>query len=343
MALSVKELRSGACRLVDDEGRSLADVNRFLAALEIRGLSPRTVRAYAFDCLALYRWLEAAGKAVATLRQPDLLDFVAAQRAEDAQPSSINRRLVTCRLLYRFITGQELPDGPGALAPSAHYTGRGRDRSLGLHLLRRMGKLKLRVKQPRKIVEPLSREQVCAFLRSLRRYRDLAIVHLMLLCGLRSQEVLALCIRDVSFEERQLRVRGKGGKERILPLPDLAVLSLGDYLRFERPARCKAQSIFVVLQGRLRGCPMTAAGLRSLFRQRRRNADLAVANPHRFRHTFGADMARAGVRLPFLQRLMGHASAQTTLGYVQLSMSDLADEYRRALREIQKRYPSESS
>jgi site-specific recombinase XerD len=154
--------------------------------------------------------------------------------------------------------------------------------------------------------------------------------------------VLALCIRDVSFEERRLRVHGKGGNDRLLPLPDLAVLSLGDYLRFERPARCKAQSVFVVLQGRLRGCPMTSAGLRSLFRQRRQKPDLAMANPHRFRHTFGADMARAGVRLPFLQRLMGHASAQTTLGYIQLSMSDLADEYRRAVRELEKRYPTAS-
>jgi integrase/recombinase XerD len=83
---------------------------------------------------------------------------------------------------------------------------------------------------------------------------------------------------------------------------------------------------------------MSLSGLRSLFRHRRRDHTVARANPHRFRHTFGADMARAGVRLPILQRLMGHADESTTLRYIELSMADIADEYRRAGEEIQRRY-----
>lgn len=83
---------------------------------------------------------------------------------------------------------------------------------------------------------------------------------------------------------------------------------------------------------------MTPAGLRSLFRHRRRRRVLAIANPHRFRHTFGADMARAGVRLPILQQMMGHADLKTTLQYVRLSMADVADEFRRALKKIASRY-----
>jgi integrase len=83
---------------------------------------------------------------------------------------------------------------------------------------------------------------------------------------------------------------------------------------------------------------MTPAGLRSLFRQRRRQPTLAIANPHRFRHTFGTDMARAGVGLPVLQRLMGHADMKTTLQYIELSMIDVADEYRRALATIEGRF-----
>ena len=84
---------------------------------------------------------------------------------------------------------------------------------------------------------------------------------------------------------------------------------------------------------------MSLSGLRSLFRHRRRTSLLANANPHRFRHTFGADMARAGVRLPILQRMMGHAYPTTTLQYIRLSMEDIANEYHRALKEIEKRYP----
>ena len=83
---------------------------------------------------------------------------------------------------------------------------------------------------------------------------------------------------------------------------------------------------------------MTATGLRSLFRHRRLASLLASANAHRFRHTFGTDMARAGVRLPVLQKMMGHADTKTTLQYIRLSMSDIADEYQRAVAEIDKRY-----
>jgi len=63
-----------------------------------------------------------------------------------------------------------------------------------------------------------------------------------------------------------------------------------------------------------------------------------MANAHRFRHTFGADMARAGVRLPILQQMMGHADLKTTLLYIRLSMADVAEEFRRATSKLAGRY-----
>jgi site-specific recombinase XerD len=324
--------------LVGSRRAWLRDGNGFLGALEARGLSPRTLRAYAFDLVKLFRWLSGARKELRTLRQSDLLGFVAAQRQTGAAASSINRRLTVSRLFYRFCTGREMEVGPGVSMPGRHYRGRGRDRVLGLQPIGPSRHARLRVKTPRRVVEPLTRDQVLVFLRSLQRYRDIAIVHLMLLGGLRSCEVLSLRLSDLGIEEGRLRVRGKGDKERILPLPALVLRSLSDYLRFERPVRCSTAQLFVVLQGPRRARPMTAAGLRSLFRQRRREAFVASANPHRFRHTFGADMARAGVRLPILQRMMGHADGATTLRYIQLSMTDVADEYARAIELIRKRY-----
>lgn len=318
--------------------RPIPEANRFLAAVATRGLSRATVRAYGFDLVVLYRWLERNGQSLRALSGELLLAYVAAQQHLGAQPSSINRRLTTARLLYRFCTGRELEQGRGAISPAPHYRGRGRDRALGLHPLPQRRQLALRVKVPRCIVEPLSGTEVRRFLRSLRRYRDLAIVHLMLLCGLRSAEVLQLQIGDVLVEDGQLRVRGKGQRERVLPLPDLVARSVADYVRWERPAACQTRLLFVVLQGRRRGRPMTLPGLRSLFRQRRRDHAIARANPHRFRHTFGADMARSGVRLPILQRMMGHADSSTTLHYIHLSMADIADEYRRVIAELQRRY-----
>lgn len=325
-------------RVVDERGEEVVEANAFLSAVHARGLSANTVRAYAFDLAALYRWLSVAGKSVRDLTHADLLDFIREQRRGGAAPRSINRRLTSARMLYRFCTDQEVPRGRGTSLPAPHYRGRGRERRLGLHLLPRQQRLKLRVQVARTLVEPLRPEQVGLMLGSFRRYRDLGLVQLMLLCGLRSAEVLGLTLFDVSFEEGQVRVRGKGGKERMLPLPQLLVETLRAYLRLERPRRCGCELLFVVLQGSRHGQPMTLAGLRSLFRHRRLQAAMGNANPHRLRHTFGADMARAGVRLAVLQKMMGHDDAATTLQYINLSMADVAAEFRRAMTEIERRY-----
>jgi site-specific recombinase XerD len=336
--VSLRVDRRGQYRLVDARRRPITQANRFLTGVAIRGLSRATVRAYGFDLVVFYRWLIRSRQSLPSLSGDKLLKFVGAQRLVGAQPATINRQLTTVQLFYRFCTGRELDAGRGVLAPSPYYRGRGRDRALGLHSLPRSRQCKLRVRVPRQVVEPLSGTEVRRFLRTLRRYRDLAIVHLMLLCGLRSAEVLSLQQGDVLVEDGQLRIRGKGNRERILPLPHVVARSIASYVRWERPAGSTTARLFVVLQGRRRGSPMTLTGLRSLFRHRRRDYAIARANPHRFRHTFGADMARSGVRLPMLQRLMGHADGMTTLRYIRLSMADIADEYRRAVDEIQRRY-----
>jgi len=320
------------------DGEPLTEATEFLSALKVRGLSPRTVRAYAYDLLIFYRWMRASNRTLRELASADLLNFIAAQRATGAAPKSINRQLSTARLLYRFWMESDLGSGPGVSLPGPYYKGPGRDHYLGIHKLSRRGARKLRVVEPRKLVEPLTPEQVRSFLRSLSRYRDLAIVHFMLLCGLRSREVLQLNLGDIVFGDSQVRVPGKGDRDRALPLPDVLGHALRQYQQLERPRRCSEPRLFVVLQGEQRGRPMTTAGLRSLFRHRRRRGVLAMANPHRFRHTFGADMARAGVRLPILQQMMGHADLKTTLLYVRLSMADVAEEFHRATSKIARRY-----
>lgn len=339
---SVERLR--VCRMGDGrhvllhEECAIREANAFLEAIELRGLARQTIRAYAYDLLLLYRWLLESDDKLCQLTAAKLVQFVASQRRDDASPRSINRRLSTIRLLYRFHFGSD-PGGTHVSLPAPHYKGPGRDHDLGLHALRKRPALQLRVKESRKLVEPLSPDQVQAFFGEVTRYRDLAIVHLMLLCGLRTCEVMRLEMGDVSFRDQKLLIRGKGGRERVIPLPETLAQALRQYIALERPSPSSSHAfLFVVLQGPRRGSPLTAAGLRSLFRHRRQLALLASANAHRFRHTFGTDMARAGVRLPVLQRMMGHADAKTTLQYIQLSMTDIAEEYRRAMRALDKRY-----
>jgi site-specific recombinase XerD len=78
---------------------------------------------------------------------------------------------------------------------------------------------------------------------------------------------------------------------------------------------------------------MTPAALRSLFRHHRQTTSVMKANPHRFRHTFASDMVRAGISLPALMQLMGHAQIQTTMVYIQLSPRDVWEQYARAVAQ----------
>jgi len=173
---------------------------------------------------------------------------------------------------------------------------------------------------------------VARFWASFRTARDLAIVGLMLLQGLRSAEVLALNRDDILLSESQLRVRGKGNKLRFSPLAPETIQLLDHYLRLERPDPC-SPAVFVSLKGPARGTRMTPAGLRSLFRYHRQTTGIQLANPHRFRHTFASDMVRAGVSLPALMQLMGHADIQTTLLYVRVTPQDVYLQYAQAVAQ----------
>ena len=121
---------------------------------------------------------------------------------------------------------------------------------------------RLRIKEPRLNIVPLSVDEVARFWSSFRNARDLAIVGLMLMHGLRSVEVMALNRDDVLLSEGQLRVRGKGNKLRLLPLAPETTQLLDHYLRVERPDPCSA-ALFVVLKGPARGQRITPAGLGS--------------------------------------------------------------------------------
>ena len=178
---------------------------------------------------------------------------------------------------------------------------------------------------------PLSAEEVAKFWESFRTFRDLALVALMLLDGLRFHETLDLQLEDLQLTDAQIRVHGKGNKQRLLPLPAETIQVLQNYLRLERPLTNSA-ALFISLKGPQRGRPMTVAGLRYLFRHHRLRSAVRRANPHRFRHTFGADMVRAGISLPALQQLMGHANIRTTMLYVRLAPRDVWREYARAVQ-----------
>ena len=312
--------------LLDEDGREVAWVNGFLDAQRVRQLSLRSLRAYAYDLLHFARWWEER-QPLSETTESTVLDYARHQLDQHPKPvpQTINHRLGVLRCLYRFHYGHEIPAGQAHLQRS--YTTRS---PLGDGRVRRALTRGLRLRQPQRVIVPLCAEEVARFWRSFRTFRDLALVGLMLLDGLRSCEVLALQLEDLQLAEAQLRVLGKGNKPRPLPLPGETIQVIQNYLHLERPVT-NSRALFVSLKGLKRGLPMTLAGLRSLFRHHRVRSQVLQANPHRFRHTFGADMVRAGISLPALQQLMGHAQIRTTMLYVQIAPQDVWREYARAV------------
>lgn len=330
------DMRGGfsAYRLHNNEGREVGEVNAFLDTQAARGLSPRSLRAYGYSLLNTWKWLASSKRTLSDLCEADLADYVRFQKTAAAKvaPATINHRLTALCCLYRFYTGDDLPAGKGALRTLSHPYHSSVASPSGYLYPARQRRGRFRVRNEHRVVVPLSVTEVRVFLEGFRAWRDLAITGLMLLCGLRSREVIELELGDLNDDQEQIRVRGKGSKDRLVPYPGDLRRLFRKYLEIERPAQITTAKLFVSLKGRSRGQALTTAGLRSLFRHHRRSSRVAKANPHRFRHTFGAEMVRAGILLPALMKLMGHADINTTMRYVELSAEDVRKEFQRVLK-----------
>lgn len=152
----------------------------------------------------------------------------------------------------------------------------------------------------------------------------------MLLGGLRASEVRTLRLADLDMGMRQVKVTGKGSKQRIVPIDRAFFGEVRAYLDGERPKGATTPECFVVLRGPTTGQAMTEAGLRKIFRVHRARTGALRVRPHRLRHTFGTDLAAAGIDLLVLRELMGHAHVETTAAYVHLAPETIAAEWARA-------------
>jgi site-specific recombinase XerD len=324
---------SSPYRLLDEHGQEVVWANAFLDTKHLVQRSPRSLRSYAFALLHFARWTQPAASAqpphqLVELNESILRDYLRFQLDQQPcpAPQTINHRLDLLRALYRFHFAREVP---GEARFQRFYTTRS---PLGYGRPGRAQAHGLRLREPYTVMLPLTSAEVAQFWESFHTFRDLALVGLMLYDGLRSGEALALQLADVRLSEGEILVRGKGNKQRLLPLPQDIGEVLQKYLWLERPP-ATSPALFVCLKGRSRGTALSHAGLRSLFRYHRLTSEIPQANPHRFRHTFGADMVRDGVSLPALQQLMGHAQIRTTMRYVQLAPMDVWRAYRNAIEK----------
>jgi len=330
-------------------------VNDYLGYLTDRNYSPQTVRTYAFALLAFCRWLCSEDIELDAVTTEVLLAYLRAcrqakvagrpgpnvlrmdgQRADAYKPSTINLRLAVIQGLFAFRCMRDpdaknpVPKGKEARRPSA-----GERAGMLSHVARRpRHRSPLRLREPRTLPRSLDRHEVMALVESLRSFRDRAIAGLMVFCGLRAGEVLALEVKDVDIGGRWLTVFGKGRKERRVPLDVDVAGMIQTYLLAERP-ETTSKALFVVAKGPNRGQPLTPAGLRTIFRYHRAKAEVPAGHPHALRHTFGTALAEAGVDLAVMQALLGHAHIDTTARYVHLAPAHVKEEFD-AARERQR-------
>jgi integrase/recombinase XerD len=304
------------------DGRLLLD---FLAYLELeRGLSRNTLEAYRADLRQLREFLAARGLGVLEVGHGELAQFLAdlAAGSETRAPvaaATLQRKVACLRSFYRHLRREGLLEHD----PTADLRG---------------------PRRTQRLPAVLSREEVAALLSQPRgseplALRDRALLETMYACGLRASEAVALELGDVDLQEGMLRARGKGSKERIVPVGRHAVAALERWLAHGRPvlmgaladtpagdeaARVALRALFLNRRGR----PLTRQGLYKIVQGHARRAGLAERmSPHTLRHTFATHLLAGGCDLRSLQEMLGHADLSTTQIYTHLSADTLKDVY----------------
>jgi integrase/recombinase XerD len=278
----------------------------FLAYLEFeRGLSRNTLEAYRSDLLQYGAHLD--GRDPLAVGHADLAAFVSGLADGGAAPATLQRKVACLRSFYRHLRRE------GLLAndPTAHLRA---------------------PRQTRRLPQVLTRDEVAGLLEQPKgtqpaALRDRALLELMYACGLRASEAIGLEVGDLDLEAGVLRARGKGAKERLVPVGSAATRALAHYLGRGRP-----QLVGDRLQTRLfvnqRGGGLTRQGLYKIVQRHAAAAGLAEKmSPHTLRHTFATHLLAGGCDLRSLQEMLGHADIATTQLYTHLSAERLKDVY----------------
>jgi integrase/recombinase XerD len=285
----------------------------FLAYLELeRGLSRNTLEAYRSDLLQLGEFLHHRELSATDATHSDLAAFLSSLAGgldgrAGASAATLQRKVACLRSFYRHLRREELIEHD----PTAELHGPPRSKRLPQVLSRdEIGKL---------LSAPCGVEPGAL--------RDRALLELMYACGLRVSEAIGLELTDVDLDEGLLRARGKGAKERLVPVGSQAVAALNVYC-----ARGRPQLVGIRVESHLfvnhRGGGLTRQGLYKIIQGHARRAGLDERmSPHTLRHTFATHMLAGGCDLRSLQEMLGHADLSTTQIYTHLSAERLKDVY----------------
>ncbi len=285
-----------------------------------RHLSAHTVRAYENDVAGLAEFAARSGTDLSGLSYPQLRRWLANLGTRGYARATIARKSASVRSFYRWALARGLvASNPAALLARPRSASR-------LPSVLKPSEAAVLAESPSGL-EPVP-------------LRDRAIIELLYGSGLRVAELCALDVDDLDLRNRRVRVMGKGGKERVVPLGDFAAESLRVYLELGRPPMMSVESERTPGLG-----PTTASALffnrrrhrlgprdvrAMLDRYVRRTLGGRHISPHTLRHSFATHLLQGGADIRAVQELLGHASLATTQRYTHVSAGTLFDAYRRS-------------
>ncbi|HEU4943756.1 MAG TPA: site-specific tyrosine recombinase XerD [Solirubrobacterales bacterium] len=294
------------------ESRFESLVLDFLSYLELeRGLSRNTLDAYRTDLHQYGEYLTTHDLDALTAGPADIGEFLAELATGEGRPAcsaaTVHRKAACLRSFYKQLRRDELI---------------GDDPTAALSAPRRAKKLPqvLNYAEVQKLLAAPSGDEPTA-------QRDRALLEVMYACGLRASETIGLELADIDLHEGFLRARGKGSKERLVPLGRKAIAAISSYLRGGRPKlvgeRHEAR-LFV----NFRGGPLSRQGLYKIVQRNARTAGLTgQMSPHTLRHSFATHLLAGGCDLRAVQEMLGHADISTTQMYTHLSGERLKEVY----------------
>jgi len=290
-------------------------IQLFLAELRRQNASEHTVRNYASDLDQLVSYFTIPGEANPTVEEIDQLavrEWMGHLYEQRLTAVSMRRKLAAVRSFFKFLLREGLVE-------------------------KNVARMVRTPKAPKTLPAVMTAEQTNALVDGVtgaadkfeRPYpvRDLAIFELLYGCGLRISELVGLNLDDFDFNERWIRVRGKGKKERQVPYAGKASAALDRYLAIRQPGLESHQALFL----NHRGGRLTDRGARAIvkFYASMITGDSSI-HPHSLRHAYATHLLSDGADLRAIQELLGHARLSTTQKYTQVSLTDLMAVYDKA-------------
>lgn len=280
---------------------------RFLRYLKLeRGYSPNTIEAYTHDIDYLLKFLLDEQLAVEDVRLPHLEQFAARIYDFGVSSRSQARIISGVRSFFRFLVlDGDIEDDPSELLESP---------SRGVHLPEVLS------------VEEVDRMEAAIDLSKWEGQRNRAIIETLFSCGLRVSELVTLRFADIFAKEHYLRIVGKGGKERLVPISDNALKEIEYWMYDRNVMNIKPGEEEYVFLNR-RGAHLTRTMILIMIKNTARDAGIEkTVSPHTLRHSFATALLKGGASLRAIQEMLGHEDISTTQIYTHVDMTTLREE-----------------